>query len=320
MENSKEVVLVTGGTGLVGSALNNIINTPENKEKYKNYKFIFLYRKWGNLEREKDVGNIFKNLKPKYVIHLAAYVGGLFRNMNEKVAMFEKNMLINMNIIKHCHTYQVKKLICCLSTCIFPDKTSYPINESMLHDGPPHTSNDAYAYAKRMMEIHCQTYKEQFNSPFMCVIPTNIYGPGDNFSLEDGHVIPALIHKCYLAKSNNTDFTIRGSGQPLRQFLFSEDLASILIKLLFEYDINDSIIVSPNEEVPIKTISELIAKHMDFKQDLIFDQSFSDGQYKKTADNSKLLKLFPDYQFTSLSDGMKKTVAWFEKNYDSCRK
>lgn len=315
MENSKEVVLVTGGTGLVGSALNNIVNTTENK-----LNFIFLSRKSGNLEREKDVKHIFETYNPKYVIHLAAYVGGLFRNMNEKVAMFEKNMLINMNIIKYCHTYQVKKLICCLSTCIFPDKTTYPINESMLHNGAPHTSNDAYAYAKRMMEIHCQTYKEQFNSPFMCVIPTNIYGPHDNFSLEDGHVIPALIHKCYLAKLNNTDFTIRGSGQPLRQFLFSEDFAHILIKLLFEHESNDRIIVSPNEEVSIKTVGELIAKHMNLNQNILFDKDFSDGQYKKTADNSKLLELFPDYHFTSLSDGMKKTVAWFEKNYDSCRK
>ena len=315
MESSKEVVLVTGGTGLVGSALNNIINKTENK-----LNFIFLSRKSGNLEREKDVEHIFETYNPKYVIHLAAYVGGLFRNMNEKVAMFEKNMLINMNIIKYCHTYQVKKLICCLSTCIFPDKTTYPINESMLHNGAPHTSNDAYAYAKRMMEIHCQTYKEQFKSPFMCVIPTNIYGPHDNFSLDDGHVIPALIHKCYLAKLNNTDFIICGSGQPLRQFLFSEDFAHILIKLLIEHESNDSIIVSPNEEVSIKTVGELIAKHMNLNQNIVFDKDFSDGQYKKTADNSKLLKLFPDYQFTSLSDGMKKTVAWFEKNYDSCRK
>ena len=320
MSSSKEIVIITGGTGLVGTAIKNYINLPNNKEKYINYKFIFLYRKWGNLEREKDVEGIFENLKPTYVIHLAAYVGGLFKNMNEKVGMFEKNMNINMNIIKYCHKYGVKKLICCLSTCIFPDKTSYPINESMLHNGPPHSSNDAYAYAKRMMEVQCQAYKEQFNSNFMCVIPTNIYGPGDNFSLSDGHVIPALIHKCYLAKLEDKAFITCGSGNPLRQFLFSEDLANILIKLLFEYEDNDSIIISPNEEVPIKTVSKLIAKHMEFKNNLIFDQNFSDGQYKKTADNSKLLELFPDHQFTSLSDGIKKSIEWFEKNYHSCRK
>lgn len=120
--------------------------------------------------------------------------------MNYKVDMLEKNVLINFNVIKCSYEVQVEKLICMLSTCIFPDKTTYPIDETMLHDGPPHTSNHAYAYAKRVLEIHCRAYNEQYNTNFCCIIPTNIYGPHDNYSLQDGHVIPALIHKCYLAK------------------------------------------------------------------------------------------------------------------------
>ena len=111
--------------------------------------------------------------------------------------MLETNMAINMNVLKCCHKYRVKKVVSCLSTCIFPDKTSYPINEKMLHNGPPHHSNDAYAYAKRMLEVQSKAYREQYGCNFVCVIPTNIYGPRDNFSLEDGHVIPALIHRCF---------------------------------------------------------------------------------------------------------------------------
>ena len=120
----------------------------------------------------------------------------------------EKNILINMNVLKVCHEIKVKKLVSCLSTCIFPDKTSYPIDETMLHDGPPHTSNDAYAYAKRMLEIQSKAYQQQYDDNFICVIPTNIYGEHDNYSIECGHVIPALIHKCYLAKQENKPFVV----------------------------------------------------------------------------------------------------------------
>ena len=137
-------VLITGGTGLVGSAINSI------KEDYNGYTFMFMSSKNCDLTDYNASFNYFTNIEPDYVIHLAACVGGLFKNMNNKIDMFEKNMLINMNVLKICHIIKVKKLISCLSTCIFPDNTTYPINEKMLHDGPPHTSNDGYAYAKRM--------------------------------------------------------------------------------------------------------------------------------------------------------------------------
>ena len=151
-------ILITGGSGLVGNGIKEVLN----KDIYKHYKkknrFIFLSSKDCDLKNEDSVEELFKKYKPNYVIHLAAYVGGLYRNMKEKVDMFEKNILINQNVIKNCHKFNVKKLICCLSTCIFPDNVQYPINENMLHNGPPHNSNDAYAYAKRMMEIHCKAY------------------------------------------------------------------------------------------------------------------------------------------------------------------
>ena len=163
------------------------------------YDFIFVSSKDADLTKYNETYSLFKKLEPDYVIHLAACVGGLFKNMNQKVDMFEINNLINFNVVKISHEFKVKKLICCLSTCIFPDKTTYPIDETMLHNGPPHSSNDAYAYAKRMLEVHCKAYQEQYNDNFICVIPTNIYGPHDNYSLDDGHVIPALTHRCYLA-------------------------------------------------------------------------------------------------------------------------
>ena len=170
-----EKILVTGGTGLIGKAIQNI-------SKNYDYKFIFIGSNDCDLTNYNDTFNFFDFIKPDYVLHLAACVGGLFKNMNNKVEMYEKNILINNNVLKSCHLLNVKKVISCLSTCIFPDKTSYPIDESMLHDGPPHNSNDAYAYAKRMLEIQSKAYQQQYNKNFICIIPTNIYGPYDNYS------------------------------------------------------------------------------------------------------------------------------------------
>jgi GDP-L-fucose synthase len=305
-----DIILVTGGTGLVGSAMKII------SRKYNKYEFIFVSSKDYDLLEMSQTKEMFDKYKPTYVIHLAGYVGGLYRNMNNKVDMLEKNLLINFNVIKCSHDYNVKKLIACLSTCIFPDKITYPIDESMLHNGAPHNSNDAYAYAKRMTEIHCKAYKENYGDNFICITPSNIYGPNDNFDLENGHVLPSLIHKCYLAKEQNIDFIIRGSGTPLRQFIFSEDLAD-LIMIILENHNEDNVILSVPEssEKSIEYIAKLIAKSFNYENKIQFDTNYNDGQYKKTVSNSKLLNLIGQYNFTSIEEGIKKTVLWFNSEH-----
>lgn len=307
------IVLVTGGSGLIGKAIESI------KASY-NYDFIFLSSSDCDLTDFNKTKELFNEIKPDYVIHLAANVGGLFKNMNQKVDMFEKNLLINYNVIKCCHDLKIKKLISCLSTCIFPNDTTYPINENMLHNGAPHNSNYSYSYAKRMIEVHSKAYREQYNDNFVCVIPTNVYGEYDNFSLEDGHVIPALIHKCYLAKQNNEPFVVYGSGKPLRQFIYSTDLAKLILWVLENYS-GEPIILSPNEneEVSIKNVAELIAKEFDY-DNIKFDTSKSDGQFKKTADNTKLIDLYEEFKFTTIEEGIKKSVNWFMNNYKIARK
>jgi GDP-L-fucose synthase len=303
-------VLVTGGTGLVGNGIKSV------SDKYNDkFNFIYISSKDFNLFIMDETIKMFEKYKPHYVIHLAACVGGLYKNMNNKVEMLEKNLMINYNVVKCSHDYKVEKLISCLSTCIFPDKVTYPINESMLHEGPPHHSNDAYAYAKRMLEIHCKAYRENFGDNFICVTPTNIYGPYDNFDLENGHVLPALIHKCYLAKKNNIDFVIRGSGSPLRQFIYSEDLAKLILIILESEQNDDNIILSvpENDEVSIKDVGTFIAQSFDYENHIVFDTSFSDGQYKKTVSAEKLLNFVNDFEFTTIKDGIEKTVQWFER-------
>lgn len=311
---SRKVILVTGGTGLVGKALHSIM------EDYPNYVFVFLSSLECDLTEYDEILNCFNKYEPEYVIHLAANVGGLYKNLNKKVEMFEQNILMNFNVVKACHMFNVKKCIFALSTCVFPDKVEYPINEKKLHEGPPHSSNEGYAYAKRMLEVHCRMYNEQFGTNYVCIIPTNIYGPNDNFSLEDGHVIPSLIHKCYLAKKSNQPFQIKGSGKALRQFVYSEDLAKLIMIVLETYEKKDSIILSVDEkdEITIKEAAEEIADCFNY-HNIEFLTNFSEGQYKKTADNTKM-KEFTNFSFTPIKEGLKTTVEWFINNYETCRR
>jgi GDP-L-fucose synthase len=309
----KKTVLVTGGTGLVGNAIKSI------RHLYPYYDFVFISSKSFDLSKMEQTLSMFKTFKPTYVIHLAACVGGLYKNMNHNVEMFEKNMIINYNVIHCAHKFEVKKLIACLSTCIYPDDVSYPISEDMLHKGPPHSSNYGYAYAKRMLEVHCRLYKESYGDNFMCVIPTNIYGPHDNFDLENGHVLPALIHRCFLAKKNNIDFVMRGSGKPLRQFIYSEDLAKLIMHLLQSSNKENVILSSPEkDETSIENVARMIARCFDYEDRLVFDVNYADGQYKKTVSNEKLMGILKSecskFEFTELEDGIKKTVEWFIEN------
>jgi len=239
-----------------------------------------------------------------------------------QVEFYRENMLINDNIMENCRLHNVTKLVSMLSTCIFPDKTAYPIDETMLHDGPPHPSNEGYAYAKRLIDTMNRAYAEEYGCNFTAIIPTNVYGPYDNYSIEDGHVIPGLIHKCYLAKRDNTAFTIWGSGSPLRQFIYSADLAELTVWVMREYHSPDPITLSVDEcaEVSIRDVAMSVARAMEFNGEIVFDTAKSDGQHKKTASNKKLRGLRPDYNFTTMDEGVQKAVDWFIANYDSARK
>eukprot|EP00062_Callorhinchus_milii_P010297 gi/632955005/ref/XP_007893258.1/ PREDICTED: GDP-L-fucose synthase isoform X2 [Callorhinchus milii] len=249
-------------------------------------------------------------------------VGGLFRNMKYNLDFWRKNVAINDNVLHSAFEHGVTKVVSCLSTCIFPDKTTYPIDETMIHNGPPHSSNFGYSYAKRMIDVQNKAYHQQHGCTFTAVIPTNVFGPNDNFNMEDGHVLPGLIHKVHLAKKNNTPLVIWGTGTPRRQFIYSLDLARLFIWVLREYNEVEPIILSVGEEdeVSIKEAAESIVSAMDFKGKFVFDTSKSDGQFKKTASNSKLRKYLPDFKFTPFSQAIEETCNWFVANYESARK
>jgi GDP-L-fucose synthase len=304
MENK---ILVTGGYGLVGS-------------EFIKPNFIPLSSSDADLRIRKDVDNVFNTIKFDSVIHCAGKVGGLGGNMNNKGQFFYDNIMINTNVIESARVNGIKKLVAFLSTCVFPNQVDYPLTESKIHMGPPHFSNDAYAYAKRMADVQIRAYKEQYGLNYKSVIPTNIYGPNDNYNIDNGHVIPSLIHKCFLARENNTDFTIWGTGTPLREFIFSRDVAKLTEWVLDNYEENEPIILSTSEEISIKDVVGIITELMNFKGNIKWDSSKPDGQFKKPSDNSKIKTYLPDFKFTPLYNGLKETIEYFEKNYNIIRK
>jgi len=212
-------------------------------------------------------------------------------------------------------------VISCLSTCVYPDKVEYPLDETKIHSGLPHDSNFGYAHAKRMVDVQNHAYKAQHGCNFTSAIPTNVFGPDDNFDLEGAHVIPGLIHKCYLAKKNGTPFVIGGTGKPLRQFIYSYDLAKLFIWQLREYDDVEPVILSvgEDEEVSIKDLADRVVKALDFKGEYTFDTARADGQFRKPASNKKLLTLMGGFEFTPFDQALDYTVKWFVDNYQNAR-
>ncbi|KAL0881986.1 hypothetical protein ABMA27_001737 [Loxostege sticticalis] len=319
MSADKTVILVTGGSGLVGQAIKTVV---EEETGVQNESWVFCGSKDGDLRDKGHTEALFEKHKPTHVIHLAAMVGGLFHNMAHNLDFFRENMAINDNVLHASYKYGVKKVVSCLSTCIFPDKTTYPIDETMVHNGPPHSSNYGYSYAKRMIDILNKGYHQQHGCTFTSVVPCNVFGPYDNFSLESSHVIPALVRRMDTAVANgDPTFTVMGSGKPLRQFIYSLDLARLFVWVLRNYHSVEPLILSVDEEdeVTISAVAEAIKKAHGYTGEIVYDTTKADGQYKKTASNKKLRSLYKDFQFTPFEKAMQETVDWFKQNKERAR-
>jgi GDP-L-fucose synthase len=303
-------ILITGANGLVGNA---IISNSNSKNFVKVGKEI-------NLKDFSTINNLLKTELPSHVVHCAAKVGGLGGNMMYKGEFFYDNITMNTNLLESCRINNVKKVVSFLSTCIFPDNVTYPLTEDKIHLGPPHNSNYAYAHAKRMLDIQSKSYRDQYGLNYVCVIPTNIYGINDNFSLSNGHVIPMLIHKLFLSKKNKKDFIVWGTGDAKREFIFSKDVALLSLWALENFDEDEPIIFSPSQEITIKDLVDLLVKEFNYKGKVIFDKTKPDGQLRKPTDNSKLMSYLPNFKFTPIEQGIKETVKWFIDNYEYIRK
>jgi len=253
------------------------------------------------------------------IIHCAAKVGGIKANSEHLGEFYYDNIIMNSNVLEAARITGIKKVVSFMSTCVFPADATYPLTPDQIHLGEPHPTNYAYAYAKRMLEVQSRAYRDQYGCNFVTIIPCNIYGKHDNFNLESGHVIPSLIHKCYLAKQNDTPFEVWGTGRAYREFIYARDVGKLTTWALENYDDSEPLILSPDEEVSIAVIAQEIAYRMGFNGVIRYNQKL-DGQLRKPSDNSKLKKLVDDFKFTPIEQGLEESIDWFVENYERARK
>jgi len=299
-------VLVTGSSGMLGTSLQTLI---ENSQ-LPSMNFIFLTRKILDLADFDAVQEYdFKSID--IIIHLAAKCGGLYDNMSNNYDFYKTNNEITRSILYLAEKYRIHCLINVLSTCIFPDYNGQDIvllESKNILNGPPHDSNKGYSYAKRNLYIESKLmaeYKRSFQ--VVNLIPTNMYGSNDKST----HVIPDLIKKCRNATDNETSFTIKGSGKAIRQFLYVGDFSRIILLIIFKSfrkPVTD-IIVSPSESYSIKELAELIAQKLEYKDKIIYDTSFSDGQLIKKSNHFEIQSVLPNFEFTSLDHGLDLIIA-----------
>jgi len=296
--------LVTGGHGLVGCTIESDFK-PTSREL--------------NLMNFDSISNYLKLHKIDSIIHCAAKVGGIGGNLDAPGEFFYQNIMINTNVLEAARVCGVKKVVSFLSTCVFPAEATYPLTPDQIHNGEPHTTNYPYASAKRMVDIMGRAYNQQYGSNFVTMIPCNVYGPNDNFDIRTGHVIPSIIHKCFLAKESGSDLNLWGTGKPLREFIYSKDLGYLARWALENYDDLEPLILSVDEEISIDKVARIICKYIGFDGDINYSQR-TEGQHRKPSDNSILKEKVPNFRFTSIEEGLRETIQWFVDNYDTCRK
>jgi len=285
--------LVTGGRGMVGSHFS------EN--------CIKLGRGDYDLRRMDNVLEMIRKYNPRKVIHLAAKVGGLYDNMANQATYFNDNFQMNYNIIRACNLLNVPDLTVMLSTCIFPHE-HHVLDVNDIHGGEPHPTNYGYAYSKRMAEVMIRAHNDQYGSNYKVVIPTNIYGEGDNFNLNTAHVIPALVHKFFKAQRFGEKVIIKGDGSAIREFVYAPDVAKIL-----EGDYEHKAVISSGKGYRIFEVVELL-KSMSKVTDVEYDYKSTNGQHIKQTQNQH------PFDYTPLEVGLKRTWDWFSNNYDKARK
>jgi len=309
MISRKSRVYVAGHQGLVGSALMRKLKS----ERYQN----IITRTFAQLDLRKqaDVHNFFAKEKPEYVFLAAAKVGGIQANIDFPAEFLYDNLLIAANVIDAAYRAGVKKLLFLGSSCIYPRNCSQPIKEEYLLSDCLEKTNEPYAIAKIAGIKLCQAYNRQYGTNFISCMPTNLYGPHDNFNLQTSHVIPALIAKMVAAqKEKKKQVTVWGSGRPRREFLFVDDLVDALLFLMKNYSGGELINIGVGQDVTIAELANQIKDAVQFDGALVFDRSMPDGTPQKLLDVTKLKKTGWVAQ-TSLQEGLQKTVAWYKRSF-----
>ena len=295
-------VLVTGGSGFLGSRLS--VERPN---------WTYVSSKDCDLTDSRQVAQLFGDLKPDSILHLAARVGGIKDNIENQADFFHINTMMNTNVIHQAYKAGIERVLSALSTCAFPEQIDiFPFEERELFDGPPTETNFSYGMTKRMLHVASCAYRSQYGMNYSTFSPSNIYGPGDHFGKEASHFVAALIHKTYVAKPN-TNIELWGSGLPLRQQIYIDDLCKIIPILLERHDTNVPLIVAPTENISILEMSRCLIEQIDKNVRLLFNGEM-DGQFRKDGSNSELMKLIGPFEFMPFREGVIRTYNWYLEN------
>lgn len=307
--DKKSKIYIAGHRGLVGSALvRRLAELGYTNLVYRRHKEL-------DLKRQTDVEEFFERERPEYVFLAAAKVGGILSNNTYPAEFIYNNIIVQSNVIHSSYLFGVKKLLFLGSSCIYPRICPQPMKEEYLLSGYLEPTNEPYAVAKIAGIKMCQSYNRQYGTNFISVMPTNLYGPGDNFDLENSHVLSALIRKFHEAKLNKKEFVeVWGTGTPRREFLYVEDLAEACVFLMENYNESAIINIGIGKDISIKGLAEMIKDLVGFEGEIIWDTSKPDGMPRKLLDISKLSSLGWEAK-TSLEEGIKKTYEWFKNNY-----
>jgi GDP-L-fucose synthase len=298
-------VFVAGHRGLVGSALIRRL------ERAGYDRLILRSRAEVDLRDARAVDALFDSDRPEYVFLAAARVGGILANARRPVEFLRDNLAIELNVIDAAHRYGVEKLLFLGSSCIYPKHSPQPIKEEHLLTGPLEPTNEAYAVAKIAGIKLCQAYRHEYGARFISVMPTNLYGPHDNFDLETSHVIPALLRKFHEAmESESPEVVVWGSGTPRREFLHVDDLADACVFLMHHYDDDAPINVGAGEDISIRELAALIAEVVGYRGRIAYDPSKPEGSPRKLLDVSRLSSL-GWRPVTGLRKGLAETYEWF---------
>lgn len=301
-------IVVTGGAGFLGSHLIPILENEQPKE-------IFIPRSKDYDLREKTVAaEVVKGAD--LVIHLAANVGGIGYNQQFPGTLFYDNILMGVHLMEEARKAGVKKFVALGTICAYPKFTPVPFKEENLWNGYPEETNAPYGLAKKMMLVQSQAYRQQYGFNSIFLLPVNLYGPSDNFNPKSSHVIPALIRKFVEAKRKNLpEVTIWGSGTPTREFLYVADAARAISLAAKNYDDSEPVNIGSSFEISIKDLAKTIKTQTQYQGKIVFDATKPDGQPKRKLDVSRAKEYFGFESKVNFAEGLRETIAWFEKNY-----
>ncbi|MCD8038334.1 MAG: GDP-L-fucose synthase [Lachnospiraceae bacterium] len=311
--NKSDKIYVAGHRGLVGAAIVRSL-------KAKGYTNI-IGRTHAELDltNQQQVRDFFEKEKPDVVVLAAAKVGGINANNTTPAEFAYENMQIQCNVIKCCHDYKVKKLLFLGSTCIYPKMAPQPIPEDALLTGPLEPTNEAYAIAKISGLEMCRFYKRQYGDDFISCMPTNLYGPHDNYDLEGSHVMPAMIRKFHDAKvSGAASVELWGTGTPLREFLYVDDMADACVFLLENYDGEQHVNIGTGKEVTIKELAQTVKQVVGYEGEIVWNSDMPDGTPRKLTDVTKLHNLGWTHK-VELDEGVRLAYNWFKENVRTAR-